>query len=775
MLFAWIAAVLLCAEANAGPIEVFHDGPLLADGKTDHVVYLSVPELLASDKVKITGSDLKVRSWAVRPGGLLTVSLRPTPAERPESRELNVRIKGEKTIEEALLLPVVPPAGQELVLVIEPPVLSAEQNEVLVTVQASGGAHLDPEARRIELASTLGELSSVSWVDGVGWQARLVLPDSAQAPERVLITATDWTAPEGLIGRAVLTVIRNKEVAVSGTPGAKATLTVAEDVVGPVVVGADGKGRFTLPMPPAGLEAKFTETPSGGEPETKTLFLEGDAAPELLFAPLPPTLRIPISRNRLFWVATSGPEDASPKCADLTMKGPGAPIAEAKRKGWCRIRLRPAALGPWLIQAKLGAVSTGQAVEVIEEPLRLSGALTPSVLETRTRDVVMQLKATDDAGGAVSGRQLFFASEGARVSGATKPVGRGGYEQRFRLQTGARQVSLNAYSQMPQSGLPPARLRLWSGIPGIEVPGDGPVPLVVVAEDAFGWPVRDVEVSFSVGLRGGGAPEAIRTGSSGLGFSWLEVGEEEGPVFVQATAGEMTAGAVVWQVLPGRQAPFLEALGNMNDEASLARWRALISTALVRREVKIEPLVQEMQPVPVVGVTVQAPGAVMQPVAQPMPIKEAKPKKVKKNAGASQAVVSAEKEPVGAGWALRGAVSDMGLHFSQSHDGAPDAVPTNASYGKPWPMGALGIEAGGAVWFYNFGLDADVRWLRYRVQIIEKILPNEILSAHAVGLYRFDVAGLGMVHAGLGYGKTKVISLFYVNNQKNVEVFGAVS
>ncbi|MEE2750824.1 MAG: hypothetical protein VX519_05295, partial [Myxococcota bacterium] len=182
--------------AFPGELNVLHDGPILADGVSVHRVYLEVPNLALTDKVRIKTREGVVVGHSIPMPGLLAVDLSGEPLDTAGALSLRVRIKGGIELDKVVSLPLQPVAGGTLKIELTPPDLIGGLQRVEVRVRPEGPAHLPHAARRFALSATVGEIESLQAVGGGTMAPINITPVELEETKVLMLTATDLSAPE---------------------------------------------------------------------------------------------------------------------------------------------------------------------------------------------------------------------------------------------------------------------------------------------------------------------------------------------------------------------------------------------------------------------------------------------------------------------------------------------------------------------------------------------------------------------------------------------------
>ena len=732
--------LLLVLPAMAGEITPLFDGPLLADGKTETTIHLIVPDLNPNARIKIKprGASLVGQVVPIEPDTLI-VRLRPRPAEDIEALILEVRID---ELEEDIELPFASPPISNLTLTFDPPVADEETTEVQVKIKPDGPAHIPLAMRSVALFASAGTLSEPEPA-GTGWIATWTPPPKRTAPMAVLFTAADRTAPEDVYGLATL------PLSLSTTYEAGSAGSVLH--IGERTFERSLEGEFTVPLLPGDQSAKL-HTPRAEEVEIAEFDLENPATPQLAFAPWP-NRRTPVGHpTRLLLAVTDATGAPLEDTSTLKLTGISGLSPEPLQDGWHEIYVETTD-AEWTVDAQLG-FHTARARGVLFEALpTLAMTMDPSELKDDTKEFTLTVRAKDPTGSALLDRHLDFQALGAKAKGTTKDQGDGSYTQSFTIDDEAKQVNLTLDTPHETSGLPAVRLRIQPVLPGLLVGTTTQVPVKVLAEDALGIPVPNLDLTLTVPVGDGTLTPQVNTGENGIGWAKYSVGAQVGPSSLVVRLGTLVASSTFWQQEPGTTIA-LPPLGNRFDAATLEDWQQVSpATAIPRGQDALTTV--ELADVEDVGDVVST-----SPGREPRGGKKKGSRK--KNHGQ-----------------IRLGFVDTGYTFSQKTPGAEELVPPETSFEQPAPFGAMGFTANADYWLFDrVGFDVRARWVRYRINANDEKLGDSLGSWMVNVRARQAIVGPFYVQGGAGFHRTDVITIRYGDERQkaltdNVAITGA--
>jgi len=547
LLLPWLLSSL-SGPAAAGVITPLYEGALVADGTRAFTVELSAGVGDGKDRLKVKTEQAEVLAAELTTDGRIRVTLVPLAISEPGALNLEVRIRGSRTVDEVVSLPVVPSPAGRLALTLDPPQLAIGEGDVTVRISPVGGEHLPEGARRVLLSASVGDVSEPVY-DGSDWVARYTPPSGLSTSVAAALVATDLTAPEQVVGAAVLPI-----------------------------------------------------SPRRGEPFAPDSAADG----AVVFAPLPDGAGIPSDTDRSAWLYVTGP-DGAPKLGaldqGLTVGGPGRTRSEEVGDGWYRVRYQAPALGEsWSVNARLGGASdalTGTAVRGLPT-LSMSADIDELTGDGQT--LTITLRAKDAGGAALPGLKTELNATGATAQTYLQDAGDGSYTQRFWVGAGTDEVLISATPPVEPSGLPPTRVLLWTDFAGLPADGRSTGRVRVIAEDAFGLPVPGVSVKLAVPLGDGSLPPTAETGKAGIASVDYAAGTAGGASVLEARAGEVSGQALAWQSTG--------PIARVGDEATLARvdqWRGATPTLTLRTAQAAAPVAAPVAAAPVAAAPTTAP------------------------------------------------------------------------------------------------------------------------------------------------------------------------
>ena len=255
-------------------------GVLLLTCLVSSLAHAEAPELLVSvERVPPSGVEVAVgapteKGWSIPQGDVfLTVkggtATRRNPAPLPAWRVIPER--GARTLELTAkvaggtlrrTLPVGAPAPEVgLSLFPEAPVKGRDREARLTVKLVDAEGKPWPLPAPPVLRASVGEVEDVRRIGPGLFEARYLLPTTRYPEVAVLVAFAPWPhpdAPTGAAGALRVALATEVELPGSSEPGAQLTLEIADRTFGPITVGADGRFKVPVIVPPGAGIARST-------------------------------------------------------------------------------------------------------------------------------------------------------------------------------------------------------------------------------------------------------------------------------------------------------------------------------------------------------------------------------------------------------------------------------------------------------------------------------------------------------------------------------------
>ena len=186
--------------------------------------------------------------------------------------------------------------------------------------------------------------------------------------------------------------------------------------------------------------------------------------------------------------------------------------------------------------------------------------------------VTAHLKDAD--GTALTKRRPAFEVEGASLQSGPKDNGDGTYTARYFAHKSADTARVSVHAAPKATGLAVARLSLWPMQGSVAADGSSTTEIAIVAEDAYGMPVPNVEVSLTTPVGDGAMKPTAKTDRYGFAAVSYRTGSSVGPAAVVADAKGIVGTTVLYQHAPGSDPVGVEPGGSETDLARAQAWRS---------------------------------------------------------------------------------------------------------------------------------------------------------------------------------------------------------
>ena len=713
-------------SAWAGSVQVLSSGPLLADGQTESVVQLHVPGLTQRARVKVKSRGGRVVSQYVDAQGTITLGILPKAVTGATTMPLSVRIRGPFKLDEQVALAVRPPAGVNFQMVMEPQQLRPGQSEAVVSILMPEGGHLPPDARKLEITASVGQVSGLRYNGGGSWSATYTAPKNLRQPVSALLTAVDLTAPEQVAAMVTLPVRVSRSETFTGPPGGRVVVMDGNKEYGPALVSPAGTVAFDMDLLPGETAVEVVRFARGQERSQTVETVLTQADPQLSFVGLPSGMNVPVGRPvRLLLAHTDGAGVPISNAQNIRVVGPGHPVLEALGGGWYEVQFNsPREPSEFEVSAHLGEQSVRLPMKAVTGVPVLSASMDPPGLNQK-RSISATVFARDEQGAALAGQKVALYVSGGRVSGRLRDGRDGSYSQSIQVDADSATALVVPYAATASASLPPAAVRVWSAFPSAQVANGSLVPVFVVVEDAMGLPVRNADIRLK-GPVGVELPPNLSTGESGIAIAEFRSGSlSAGPALVVAESGGIESQIALWVMPQGGVLNQPVRLGSPWERAAVDRWRAGLPVSVIQDApavVVARPAAEASAPSPAPSPANPAQQAVDAPALNAGSMAGLRPDGMGSARGLASsptgsAFVDQEEVPF---LQARLGLSSVGLSFEQTHQDEEGlaTVPSDAAYKKGLPLGVVGLKAHvlARVMDDSLHVELDARWGSYALR-----------------------------------------------------------
>ena len=415
--------------------------------------------------------------------------------------------------------------GELVTLSLRPPTARREGDDMPLTLKVRGSMKLDAELAIPLHQPTRGSLEMVSELKEWKPSSRApvpitlksggshALPDSAR---ELSARASQGTVTDmKYVGEGTWTANWRPP---SRSNGESAVLIAVTDLSAPEVI----HGLLTLPVAGAADDAKSP----------------------VLIAPFAP--QVAAGSSLRIWVAAPDGDVAVDGALDLRNEG----------LGWHSMTVPvPERIGAWTLSASGPQDSDSLGFQVGHGMQSIALRSDPPLLGSDTRSLTVT--ASVGEGGRAS--LVRLTPSGATNNGSPKNSG-STQTQRYRVSSSSKRVVISAGYASVQTGLPATELVAWT--PQAALPNDGKTKntVILVAVDALGMPVRNVDLTLKVPIGDARVQPTAKTDARGMVRVELTSGLESGPVRVLASSESgIETELVLWQ---GSGAPNLAPAGD---------------------------------------------------------------------------------------------------------------------------------------------------------------------------------------------------------------------
>jgi hypothetical protein len=480
--------------------------------------------------------------------GLYKVVYRASAAG--QAKEAKVTLKGKdpaskRPLEATVTVAIAPGRGAPRVGVSPMSLTLGRDPEATVTVQGASRAGL-------KVRTSAGTVGAAEQLPGGIFSAKLMAP--ADRPPRIaLVAVADLADPLATATHVALPMSGAIEFPVKGEPGASVLLELGSERFGPVVLGADGKGRVPIVVPPGVSAATKVSTKDGSETR-ESIDLKIPEAKRLLVYPLPAAL--PADRRevplRVIVVKPDGSPDPDAK-PTFTVSAGVVGAVEGLGGGVFRAKWTlPESGTSATVTASLGSPLQTDAVDValtVPLPSAITVSSSPETV-SGTAPFRVVVAATRADGSAYDRGEPVVDFDGAKGEPAVREAT--GWSLRAEP-TAEGPIRATAHWKVAASPNPATTVALVPERLGVNNDGAAKVEVLVLAVDAAGQPVADRKVELSVDGGGGKVePASVTTGADGTARVTYTSGSEAGYVGVRARSVDLDQLVVLGQFPDGK-------------------------------------------------------------------------------------------------------------------------------------------------------------------------------------------------------------------------------
>ncbi len=723
--------------------------PIIGDGKAAATFQVLTDDPSARFKVKLDKG--KIASVTPIAGGALVEFIPPAVTERT-AIAVTVQVRGATSEDLAATIDVVPAFGGGFDVTTDPPVVAAGQTASVKIRPTSHSPQAD-DRRRWRVSVSAGQISEAMPAGDGTWVARYT-PPAAKDPQVIAIGVVDAAAPWDVVGQGVVGVSVTRSVTFDAPPDSNNVLSVNGREYGPTKASSAGKVSFDVPLSPGQKKAKLSSVAADGTKKESNVEMPFPTAGGVAIGALPD--KAPAGSKLPIWLFCRT-ADLAPcpghSAGVNTLTGSFEPTTLVslglERTTWTLPSAGTASFTYAMDQQRAAAAVTTTA------PLAtVSLAADPPTLPAGKKDFTVIARVKDPKGTAVVGRPPELVASGATAVGKPKDNGDGSYSFAFKL-SGTEATVRGAPASLAATGLPPQRLVVWTDRPTVYADGTSKLDVMVVAEDALGMPVPNVDLTIGVPVGDGSLAPTAKTGGDGVARLSYRVGSKPGAVGIVVEAQGLKAATSLWQAAVGQAAPDVHTVGPADYRATVDRWRQTLPSITVQAATAAQPaVVAAATPPPTMTVSAAATFD-GDPNAPSGPPKVAKPK-------GSSAPSDAPRARV------RGRLIDAPQRYSSAAVADGDTYPWTpaASFALSPAFGAVGLGASAEAWKDKLGADASISLVAWRMAIADKKPAYANIDVHVGGRYKVWESGDASAYAGLGLMRGAALLFEYPNDTR---------
>lgn len=754
--------IVAAAPALAGN-QIVPTPPLVGDGATPATLQVLAP---AGTKIKVEPDKGTVQAIAPTAGGHRIVWIPPVVGEH-STVGMTIKIRGAGVKEDLRVeLPVVPSWAGTFSITADPGSVAAGA-AATIKVRPSSPGPLTGE-RRLKIAVSDGSVSALVPSGDGSWAARYTAPSRLENPIRPVLVVVDTAAPVSFVDAEVMPVMVNRNISLTSAPDSTNVLRVGDREYGPTKASPDGSVSFDVDLHPDRAQGTLTSSVAG-TPTVTTPALPMTVPAAIVVAPLPAkagggtTLPVPVACR------TSKGAPCAP--GDVTVEVSGGSAAKVRTRG--ELLMVPWTLpdtGAPTITVKVGEQVATANVGIVPSPNTLTLSSDPPKLSDDVSDAAITARAKDPAGKGVTGRIPGFDVRNGRLIRRTADNRDGTYTSTWRLNSDAGWLEAISWPKLTATGLAPQRLVAWPVVDAVNADGATQITLVVVAEDAVGMPVPNVELELAVPQGDGALAPTAKTDRDGIARITYKVGVDPGLVEIDIAGSGLSTTTRLWQSTAEAPYPGLLTVGSTPDQEALDRWKARVAHLFISKAAA---------PV-VVAAPVTTPGTTAPTVTTPGTTPTGP---VATGPGTAPGVTPGGKAPKGpktsgvaaSGYQqlrLRGALINGPFTYKSTTAGDGDLSGTyapEASFSTSPAFGHFGLQGDAEAWVGSnraLGFDARVRASVYRLGVGDEKSANLPLDLELGGRYRVQDDGTWSVYVGAGFGMVSEVVFAYTDETR---------
>lgn len=564
--------------AYAGAV-VIGTAPIPGDGTTASEVRVFVERCPANMRARVKAESGKVSGVASGADCVVSFTWQPPAVTTVSKLPVTVQVQSE---EYAVQVPVAPPFQGEITLSVEPASIGPGETAT-ITLKPSGTSPVSPERRRFALNASVGTIGAAIPLGDGTYAARYTAPKTMSGPVMVAITVSDAAAP-AIQGIGGLPITLKKTVTLDAPSGSNNVLTVGTRQYGPFKATSKNKVSFDAELDPRYPKGRLqTIMPDTSRTEKEVPMPTVPQEGQLVFLPMPASVvagtRFPVR------VAALGPDGKPQVVSGMQLTATGGSLTDLSPTGTVAggTLVAPDAGGDITIGATWNGLTTNRTLRVLASLPSMTLTAEPADLPKAGGTVKVLARVKDGSGTSVAGRTPSLLVDGAKGSGKVTDNKDGSYSTSLTSSSSTERARVHGAPQIDASSLAPARILAWPASPTVLSDGKDGTSITLVAVDAYGLPVANVDFALAVPHGDGTLPPSAKSDARGIAHVTYRSGVTPGLQTLRVDAAGLSTELPLVQIGKGMFVT-LSPGGGPEHLAMLERWAKASPTLTLIRE-----------------------------------------------------------------------------------------------------------------------------------------------------------------------------------------------
>ena len=509
---------------DPGQVELSQNEPIL--------LQFHVPGLSKGTNVRLKAENGRIQAQPVQETGLLIATYQPDAISDSLTDTVEIRIRSMGLLE-SVSIHLSSPAIAADSIQFDPQWVKSRPNEAITAQVRIRKTQDHPPWLR----ASMGELSPPS-NDGEDW---VWTWKQAQAPDSSAIVGfilTEPTRPDRVQATGVLPLHVQQSVTLDGPPGFSCAVVQEEARSESVKVTPAGTLAMSVAVDPTKTTALLECTNPLGQVRDYPFELRLADVPLYALGQIPNALPIGATSPAYFTVysfhSDGRPNSDTHPDIEGTNISIGELIPDTLPGTWRGPLLPEAHQQPWTVVATENGHTQQRQGETISDTPPLEVTAEPAVLGPDQRKTQLQIHFRSEFD--VTSRDLpaLTMLNGQTVSSMKRNDS--GASTQARMDKGQDGIWVLSSPPPNETGLPAARLLAWAPNSTLLADSTSQRPIAIVATDAMGHGVSQVEVNLGIESESEAklSASSVRTGPNGVAWTWLTAGNTPGPLVVRA-------------------------------------------------------------------------------------------------------------------------------------------------------------------------------------------------------------------------------------------------